>query len=375
MSDAEAEAVRRSRRSKKNVNYAREQDFSDDDIFEDSPAEEPMPKRGRPKSSSSARKPAASRRKSAAAQDEDELLGDDNDDDFRPNKPIYTEKGYDPSLPPIRERFSFLPEFEPDGSPRIDLIVGRRPVDENADEAKGSDEENQDPDDDEDDNDSDEEGAGRRKNRRRGGGNNKKQNEESPAKQDKAGVIEYEYLVKYKNRSYLHLEWKTGADLESMNKSAKTIYRRYLKKLALGLDEDLENPEFDPSYVVPQKIVAEKEQELTLELSDKELLKWEKEREKELAEESDDDDDEKEGEEKDKTDEKDSKPKGEEAAETSDDKKPTEVEEKGEDKKGTLDSSARGFRWCVSRRLICAFLQMLPNQKMVSGKMTLTLAN
>jgi hypothetical protein len=72
-----------------------------------------------------------------------------------------------------------------------------------------------------------------------------------------------------------------------MNKSAKTIYRRYLKKIAQGLDDELESPEFDPSYIVPQKIVAEREQEMTLELTDKELLKWEKQREKELAEDSD----------------------------------------------------------------------------------------
>merc|ERR1712078_303113 len=96
--------------------------------------------------------------------------------------------------------------------------------------------------------------------------------------------VEYEYLVKYKNLSYMHLEWKSGADLESMNKSAKTIYRRYLKKVAQGLDEEIENPDFDPSYVVVQKVLAE-EQELELEVEGEELVKWEKQREKELAEE------------------------------------------------------------------------------------------
>ena len=33
-------------------------------------------------------------------------------------------------LPPLRERFTFMPETEADGSPRIELIVGRRPVDD-----------------------------------------------------------------------------------------------------------------------------------------------------------------------------------------------------------------------------------------------------
>ena len=114
----------------------------------------------------------------------------------------------------------------------------------------------------------------------------KKKGSTSPEKAAAASnhVVEYEYLVKYKGRSYLHLEWKTGADLESMNKSAKGIYRRYLKKLtAPGIDlEELESPDFDPSYVVPEKIVDEADQEIAIELSDKELLKWEEQRGKEM---------------------------------------------------------------------------------------------
>lgn len=343
MSDeGEGEERRRSRRSKKNVDYSREQDFSDGDIFEDSDKEDPTPKRGRPRKSSSGirKSTGSSRRRQSLQQDADEdndhhLVGggDDNDDDFRPNKPIYTEKGYDPMLEPIRERFPFLPEFELDGSPRIELIVGRRPVDEKGDETtKGSEEdydENQDPEDeDESDHDDDgDDGEGGRKSRRRGGGAQKKKKTPSSPKKEKSGVIEYEYLVKYKNRSYMHLEWKTGADLESMNKSAKTMYRRFVKKLALGLDEDLENPEFDASFVVPQKICAEREQELTLELSDKELLKWEKEREKELAEESSDEDE-------------DEDKKGENAEES-----PTEQPEKPKDEAEGQDDEKKGKYW------------------------------
>ncbi len=279
---------RRSRRSTRNVNYSKEQDFSDGDVFEDSPDEEPTPRRGRPKSTS--RKSTGNRRQ----PNEEDMIVEENEDEFRSNKPVFTEKGYDPTLPPIRERFPFLPELEPDGSPRIDLIVGRRPVDEKGNEGKTSGDENSDPGEEGEDDDSDDEGDSTSRRRR----NTKKKDPDAP-KTEQSTVIEYEYLVKYKNRSYLHLEWKTGADLESMNKSAKTMYRRYLKKVVQGTDEELENPEFDPSFVVPQKIVAEKEQEFTMELTDKELLKWEKEREKELAEESNDDNEEKANEEKD----------------------------------------------------------------------------
>ena len=273
---------RRSRRAKtKAVDYAKEQDFSDGDVFEDSPNEDPTPKRSR------------SRPRSRKRNNDDVMGNDDLDGGgYKPKKPIYTEKGYDPSLEPIRERFPFLPEYEPDGTPRIDLIVGRRPIDEKdgQGENNNSDEENEEPSDDDDDSGSDtESGRGRSSRRKKKG---KKGEDKSPSKkQAQSGPVEYEYLLKFKGRSYLHLEWKTGADLESMGKSAKAMYRRYLKKIAQGVDEDLEDPEFDPSFAIPQKIVAEEEQEFTIELSDKELLKWEKAREKELAQEDDDSDD------------------------------------------------------------------------------------
>jgi hypothetical protein len=261
----------------KAVNYAKDQVFSDNDVFEDSPDEDAPPKRGRGR----ARKSNSSAAPAVVAEE----LNDASV--YRPPKPVYTEKGYDPSLPPIRERFPFLLEFEADGSPRIDSIVGRRPVDEK--EARNE-ENNDDEGNDAIESDEDSDDEGRRSKRKKASGKKASSleiNQEAP--------VEYEYLVKYKGRSYLHLEWKTGADLESMNKSTKTLYRRYLKKLQAGLDEDLEDPNFDPSYALPQKIVDMAEQEFTMELSDKELLEWEKEREKVLAEDSSDSEPEVEG--------------------------------------------------------------------------------
>ena len=267
----------------KAVDYAREQEFSDaNDVFEDSD-EEPAPKRkAKPRKSTSSRA-------NAATTTTIDTVDHDDEGGYQPSKPIYTEKGYDTNQLPIRERFPFLPEFEPDGSPRIDLIVGRRPVDEKGDSKSNENlngDGSQDGSEDED-GDSDEDG-GRRKSRKRGGDKKKKKDSSPSKKIESDGPAEYEYLVKYKNRSYLHLEWKTGADLESMNKSAKTLYRRYLKKVAQGLDDELEDPNFDPSYAEPQKIVDEAEQEIVMELSDKELLKWEKEREQTLADEGSD---------------------------------------------------------------------------------------
>jgi len=245
--------MERSRRATtKRVDYSKEQEFSDaEDIFDESDVETtPAPKKGR-----------GGRKSSGVRLDDD--VG------FDGGRTVYTEKGYDPMLAPIRERFPFLPEYEEDGSPRIDLIVGRRAVDEKEDAHEGEPED-----------------SGSRASRSKVKVNRKDGAAESY-------LVEYEYLVKYKGKSYLHLEWKTGADLESMNKSAKGIYRRYLKKVNQGQDDELENPEFDPSYVIPEKILDEADQEVAVELTDKELLKWEKEREEKLANESDDEDEKK----------------------------------------------------------------------------------
>lgn len=241
------------RATAKAIDYSKEQEFSDaEDLFEDEPLEPPTTekKRGRPR-----------KNKAVVETDEDDGV-------LQSDRPVYTEKGYDSSLPPLRERFPFLPEYEEDGSPKIELIVGRRPIDEKEDAAT----------EDTDDDAVVPEDTPKVSRKTRG---RAKDSSSSNAKSDGL-VIEYEYLIKYRGRSYLHLDWKRGADLESMNKSAKGIYRRYLKKIEAGLDDELESPEFDPSYVIPEKIIDEADQEITVDLSDKELLKWEKEREKEI---------------------------------------------------------------------------------------------
>jgi hypothetical protein len=301
------------RATTKAVNYAKEQEFSDaDDLFEDESDDEMKPRRGtgvRSKTSASRSSVGGARRDRTSTDARSgtgnlpQIFDDDNQMDHS-QRPIYTEKGYDTNLPPIRERFSFLPEYEEDGSPKIELIVGRRPVDDK--EEKRTSSIGDDDDADGENEDDDEDNAGRRKNR---AGNStptknkgKRSSNNSP-KNKKGGtteaavadiVIEYEYLVKYKGRSYLHLEWKSGADLESMNKSAKGIYRRYVKKLAVpGVDvEEMESPEFDPSFAIAEKILDEADQEVTEELSDKELLKWEQQKSKELEKLEDDNEEE-----------------------------------------------------------------------------------
>lgn len=313
LADAQSPGRGRARRATaKRVNYAKEQEFSDEDIFEDSGGEDNDPpettsrrnvaaakrkstgrprKKAAPATTAAVSMPSASSASQRAAEAAAVAAALDMEEEEESNyvrRPVYTEKGYDMSLPPIRDRFPFLPEYEEDGSPKIELIVGRRPIEEkNMDEEDDvMDKVKSDAESDDDNDDT----PGRKTRRRASNSRGKKAT--SPEKKEASiaqGPVEYEYLVKYKGRSYLHLEWKTGADLESMNKSAKGIYRRYLKKVAAGTDEDLENPEFDPSYVVPEKILDEAEQEIYVELTDKELLKWEKQREKEIADDDDND--------------------------------------------------------------------------------------
>jgi hypothetical protein len=161
-----------------------------------------------------------------------------------------------------------MPELEPDGSPKVELIVGRRLIDNGR---KG----------DEDGSDVEDESV-----------SGESQKREKLKTQENKHHTEYEYLIKYKGVSYLHLEWKSASDLESMNKSAKTLYRRYLKKLQLNQDENLEDPDFDPSYIQPQKIIDEDEHEIVVELTDEELANWEKQQKKDNPDESDEEDEE-----------------------------------------------------------------------------------
>lgn len=304
----ETTSTARTRRSRKAVDYSIEQQFSDDDIFEDGPKDDP-PVSSRRKSRPAAKKSTTVSYQQGGVASSGYYDGGGNTNTmmssstFERTKPVYTERGYDNTQLPLRQRFTFEPEYEDDGTPSIELIVGRRPIDDTKDRAtaaattSSASEEaiagQNHPPDKEGEEENEEEvpvtssSSPRRKIRK------KKQlafasniaNDTAPEEEKETGGLsemDYEYLIKYKGRSYLHLEWKTAADLESMNTKAKTIYRRYLKKLELGTEEDLEDPTVDPSYTEPGRILAEEEHEITVELSDKELLKWEKENRREL---------------------------------------------------------------------------------------------
>ena len=267
------------RSSKQKIDYSKEQEFSDEDVFEDAHESSPTPtvttsRRGRP-----------GRKSNNASASSEPIFVEEN-------RYRYTERGYDPALPHLRERFTFIPEFEADGSPKVELIVGRRPIldDKNRNNNTNADtpiDTPASPDvEEESSSDSSSEPHVRKRGRPRKKEKKikKKKTEKSEDPQERR--IDYEYRIKFKGKSYLHLEWKAASELESMNKSAKTLLRRFLKKLTQGQEDDLEDPDFDNSYAQPQKIVDEDDHEVFVELTDKELVEYERERDRQrLAEE------------------------------------------------------------------------------------------
>lgn len=352
---------RSKRNTAKTVDYSKEQEFSDDDIFEDGhdkdddvPTPSSSRKKGRSRksnvNSSSLYDPMAAASTSTAYPFNTDYGGSSsaiNNSGYEvPEKYRHFERGYDMNLPHIRERFDFMPELELDGTPKVELIVGRRLIGETDSDGGGSDndDDSENNDDDEDDNDEEDEDEsesqdpsatpGRRKTRRnqpkKKSMSEKKKKKDEPAKHH----AEYEYLIKYKGKSYLHLEWKVASELESMNKSAKNLYRRYLKKIKAGMDEDIEDPDFDPAYILPQMIVDEDEHEETVELNDQELMEWEKQQAREMEDQSSDEDD------------------GEEEKKQDTDPEPTAASKEKDDDNNTKSEDPQGTHH-IKRQLLC----------------------
>jgi hypothetical protein len=60
---------------------------------------------------------------------------------------------------------------------------------------------------------------------------------------------DYEYLIKYKNLSYLHVQWLSAIDIEAMNNKSKSVLHRYLAKLDKGDTKISEDAEIDPRFL------------------------------------------------------------------------------------------------------------------------------
>lgn len=107
----------------------------------------------------------------------------------------------------IRERFPFEPEREEDGTLIIQAILGRRP-------------------------------------RKMG----HRWIKTSSSLSSMESRFEYEFLIKFKSLSYLHVQWLNASQIEAMNRKSRQALNRYLTKLDLG-ESVPEDGEIDLRFV------------------------------------------------------------------------------------------------------------------------------
>jgi chromodomain-helicase-DNA-binding protein 7 len=123
----------------------------------------------------------------------------------------------------IRDKFPFEPEREEDGSLLIEKILGRRP-------------------------------------RKEGG------HRWVTSLNDRGALdakYEYEYLLKYKCLSYLHVGWLTANEIDAMNLKNKQCLMRYLNKLNKSDPNADESGEIESSYLEIERIMDFREEEVT----------------------------------------------------------------------------------------------------------------
>ena len=127
----------------------------------------------------------------------------------------------------IRTRFPFEPEREEDGSLIVHSILGRRPRKQ----------------------------QGRRWIR-------SSQHEDS-SQYGSDEKYNYEYLLKFKGMSYLHVKWENATEIDAMNSNSKKTLMRYLGRLDRGDPECPEEVDLDPSWTEVEKVLDVREEEVT----------------------------------------------------------------------------------------------------------------
>ena len=126
----------------------------------------------------------------------------------------------------IQERFPFEPEREDDGSLIIDKILGRRPRKDEEGKLKSI----------------------------RWTRSNVSQMDAVESKHF------YEYLVKYKSLSYLHVQWLSATEMEQMSAKSKARFVKYLNSLSAGADGG--DGEVDPSLTEVERILDVREEDV-----------------------------------------------------------------------------------------------------------------
>lgn len=153
---------------------------------------------------------------------DDDFLDSDSDEGYGEKKKSSSSRisSSSPVPPPreltIREKYTFEPELYPDGTPQIDKIISRRLIPSSTSMPPPS-----------------------------------------PSKSTPQQHKEYEYHLKFKNKSFLHTSWERQDSINSMGRSAKMMFTRYLKKIDQGIVP--EEVEIETSWVTVDRIVDEKE--------------------------------------------------------------------------------------------------------------------
>ena len=136
----------------------------------------------------------------------------------------------------IREMFPFEPTREEDGSLKVHLILGRR----------------------------------LRKQGRRWVRSNAHGESALFATDEK---YNYEYLIKFKDLSYMHTKWESATEIDAMNSSSKKVLMRYLSRLDKGDPECPDEPDVDPTWTEVEKVLDVREDEVCILINIQEALK------------------------------------------------------------------------------------------------------
>ncbi|CAN0169884.1 unnamed protein product, partial [Ectocarpus fasciculatus] len=74
--------------------------------------------------------------------------------------------------------------------------------------------------------------------------------------------FDYEYLVRFKSMSFIHVQWLSAHEIDTMNSRCKVMLMRYLTKLDAGDPTAPEDPDIDPSYTEVEKVLDVREEDV-----------------------------------------------------------------------------------------------------------------
>jgi hypothetical protein len=74
--------------------------------------------------------------------------------------------------------------------------------------------------------------------------------------------FDYEYLVRFKSMSFMHVQWLSAHEIDTMNHRCKIMLMRYLQKLDAGDPSAHEDPDIDASFTEVEKVLDVREEDV-----------------------------------------------------------------------------------------------------------------